>query len=131
VQMHSGTVTAQSDGPGHGSVFTVRLPASCSAAPAPVAESPPIGDQPAGVRKRDVLVVDDNADAAESLAALLEVLGASSRVVHDGTAAIAACQARAPEIIFLDIGMPKMDGYEVARRIRALPGADGIQVVAL
>jgi signal transduction histidine kinase/ActR/RegA family two-component response regulator len=130
VQMHGGTVTAESDGLGRGSVFTVRLPAG-TVGPAPVEEPHSFVGQPAGSDKPEVLVVDDNADAAESLAALLDVLGARSRVVHDGTAAIAACQAKAPEIIFLDIGMPQMDGYEVARRIRALPGAEAIHVVAL
>src|SRR5690606_20435292 len=107
------------------------LPAGVTVAPAPAEEPLPGVAQPSRAEKPEVLVVDDNADAAESLAALLEVLGARSRVVHDGTAAIAACQAKAPEIIFLDPAVAQMDGYEVARRIRALSGAEAIQLVAL
>ncbi len=131
VQMHGGSVSAESDGLGRGSVFTVGLPAGTCAAPPSMEESPALGDQVSGAERPDVLVVDDNTDAAESLAALLEILGARSRVVHEGTAAIAACETQAPQIIFLDIGMPNMDGYEVARRIRALPGAEAIHLVAL
>src|SRR5690606_16035254 len=130
VQMHGGTVAAESAGPGSGSVFTIRLPAG-AAAPPMTATDPATGAHARAVAVPEILVVDDNADAAESLAALLEMLGAHARVTHDGIAAIAACRERLPHVAFLDIGMPSMDGYEVARRIRELPGGADVEVIAL
>ena len=131
VRMHGGSVSAASDGPGSGSSFTIRLPAAEAPATVPPNDRPSAAPPAERTTIPDVLVVDDNVDAAESLAALLQVLGARTRVAHDGVTAIAACRAQAPDIVFLDIGMPKMDGYEAARRIRELPRADGIHVVAL
>jgi CheY-like chemotaxis protein len=125
--MHGGTVTAHSDGPGRGSTFVVRLPLS-TAAPAPASESEPQADNG---RARRVLVVDDNEDAANSLAMLLRLGGHAVRVVHDGQGALAAVEAEMPELIFLDIGLPDLFGYEVARRIRAMPGANGVSLIAL
>jgi CheY-like chemotaxis protein len=77
------------------------------------------------------MVVDDNVDAAETLAALLRLLGAEVRVVHDGAAALEALNAFRPAVVFLDLGMPGMDGYETARRIRARPGASDLLLVAV
>ena len=132
VQMHGGTVTAESPGVGHGSTFTVRLPLAMSARPSVGGE-----DQRSHVTRRDeagqrrILVVDDNVDAADMLAATLELRGHDLRVAHDGEAALAAAKEIAPHVIFLDIGLPGMDGYEVARKLRADPAFEETVVVAL
>jgi CheY-like chemotaxis protein/two-component sensor histidine kinase len=112
-EMHGGTITAKSEGVGLGSEFTVRLAlaaiqAAADAAPRVDAELPP----------RRVLVVDDNRDAADSLGLILKILGAEVRVARDGPEALEALQGYDAEVVLLDIGMPGMDGYEVARRIR-------------
>jgi CheY-like chemotaxis protein len=78
-----------------------------------------------------ILVVDDNRDAADSLGTLLAVLGADVRVEHDGTAALDVFSAYRPKVVFLDVGMPGMDGYEVARRIRQQPASHDVTLVAL
>jgi signal transduction histidine kinase len=118
VEMHQGSVHAASAGVGQGSEFTVLLPL----APPEEAKS---GDADSGLKpsknhssRRHILVVDDNVDAADSMAMLLELQGHEVRVAHDGHAALAAVKTAAPEIIFLDIGMPGMNGYEVARTLR-------------
>jgi PAS domain S-box-containing protein len=131
VHAHDGTVEARSEGPGRGSEFEVRLPLSAAAAQpvsSPRAPEPELRDTSCGHR---VLVVDDNQDAAESLATLLRFRGHDVRVEHSGEAAVAAAETYAPHAIFLDIGMPGIDGYEVARRIRSRPGADGVVLAAL
>jgi PAS domain S-box-containing protein len=130
VQMHGGTVSVASDGPGRGSEFTVRLPlpAADAAAPAGPGQSPPIAEQ-----RLRVLVVDDNVDAADSLRMVLEAhCGHQVRVAYDGEAGLAAAREFRPDVALLDIALPKgLDGYEVARRLRATPGLDGIKLVAL
>ncbi len=80
---------------------------------------------------RRILVVDDNAAAADALAELLSLFGNETRVVHDGQAALKALSAWCPNVILLDIGMPGMDGYEVARRIRQQPSSDAVELIAL
>jgi CheY-like chemotaxis protein/two-component sensor histidine kinase len=116
VELHGGTVTVESPGSGGGSTFTVRLPLAESKEhersifSASTAEAAP---------SRRVLVVDDNADAAESLAALLELSGHATRVANDGDEAVRIAHEFHPDIVFLDIGMPGKDGYEVARELRA------------
>jgi PAS domain S-box-containing protein len=128
VELHDGTVTAESAGVGHGSTFTVRLPlASAAADPAP--QAPATQEQPAAPLR--VLVVDDNVDAAESLAALLDLAGHATRVAHDGDQALLTAHEFRPEIVFLDIGMPGKDGYEVARALRAIPETQQAVLVAL
>jgi PAS domain S-box-containing protein len=113
-EMHGGTLNARSNGPETGSVFTLRLPlAANQAAGAPIAE-PPL----ARLAQTRILVVDDNGDAAESLGMVLRLLGADVRVAHDGHQAIEAFGAYGPAVVLLDIGMPGMDGYEVARTLR-------------
>jgi two-component system CheB/CheR fusion protein len=87
--------------------------------------------QPMPYPRRRVLVVDDNVDVAESLGLLLRLGGHEVRVVHDGLAALEQVQADPPELVFLDIGMPGMDGNEVARRLRQQPGLDGLVLIAL
>jgi CheY-like chemotaxis protein len=86
---------------------------------------------PSVVSSERILVVDDNEDAATSLGALLQVLGADVRVVHDGESALQAFETFRPRVTLLDLGMPGMDGYEVARRIRARPDAEGTALIAL
>ncbi len=113
-EMHGGTLTAHSEGRGRGSEFTLRVPLATTLPEEP-AEPLPVDAVIAGKR---MLVVDDNEDAADTLGVLLEVLGAEVRVVHDGPAALAAFAADEPDVVLLDIGMPGMSGYEVARTIR-------------
>jgi CheY-like chemotaxis protein len=132
VKMHGGAVTAHSDGPGRGSQFVVRLPVATSVNGKPTAAGPAASDDERfRTILRRILVVDDNRDAAESLGVLLEHLGASVTVVHDGPAALAALEAHRPTAVLLDIGMPGMDGYEVARRMRARPGGAALLLIAL
>ncbi len=130
VEMHGGQVEAHSDGPGRGSEFVVRLPALAAEA---VSEAPPPAPAgpPARGPGRRVLVVDDNWDAAESLALLLEVAGHQVRTCPDGRSALEAAEQFRPEAVLLDIGLPGMDGYEVARRMRQLPATRGALLVAL
>ena len=127
VELHGGRVEAQSDGRGKGSVFTVRLPiiaAQSVAASARRVEHPTMPP----IR---ILLVDDNRDAADSLRALLNQVGAEVRVAHDGADALAAFEACRPRMVLLDIGMPGMDGYEVARRLRASSSGAQASLVAL
>ncbi|MGZ8253478.1 MAG: hybrid sensor histidine kinase/response regulator [Burkholderiaceae bacterium] len=130
VELHGGSIHVSSEGSGTGTTFVVRLPLPTdgeTVAPGLAAVSVP--DAPR--KRRRVLVADDDRDAAESLGLLLESIGADVEVVHDGAAAIAAAAARRPEIAMLDIGMPNMDGYEVARRMRQLEGGSPMLLVAL
>jgi signal transduction histidine kinase/ActR/RegA family two-component response regulator len=128
VEMHGGKVEAHSDGPGRGSEFVVRLPLAAAGAPA---EAPAAARAAAVLAPRRVLVVDDNRDSAESLGMLLQLLGADVRIVHDGRAALEAVGTYRPAIVLLDIGMPGMDGHEVARRIRQQPELEEVTLVAL
>jgi signal transduction histidine kinase len=130
VEMHGGTVEAHSPGPRLGSEFVVRLPALPAATPAEVAE-PAAPDHSARGPGRRILVVDDNRDAAESLALLLGVAGHDVRVCYDGPSALQTAPEYHPEAVLLDIGLPGMDGYEVARRLRADPDLAGMLLVAL
>jgi PAS domain S-box-containing protein len=128
VELHGGTVEAKSNGPGKGSEFTVRLPAAADVVPA--AEPPAVAPPAAGAASKRVLVVDDNVDSAESLAMLLKVNGHEVRVAYDGPAALLEAAAFMPEVVLLDIGLPGMSGYEVARKLRELPEAKGALLVA-
>lgn len=128
VEMHGGEVTAESAGPGHGSTFTVRLPAGePEEADPPAAEPEPAGE----ALPRRILVVDDNRDSAEALAMLLEVEGHEVATAFDGQGAIERAREMVPEVVFLDIGLPEMDGYEVARRLRAQAANGDLRLVAL
>jgi CheY-like chemotaxis protein len=115
VQLHGGTIEARSEGAGLGSEFVVRIPRRNVASAAKEDTAAPA---PAPVRNRRVLIADDNRDAAESLAMLLEMHGHTVTVVHDGQQALSAIEASPPDVALLDIGMPHFDGYEVARRVR-------------
>jgi signal transduction histidine kinase/ActR/RegA family two-component response regulator len=127
VAMHGGHVTVASDGPGRGSTFTVDLPALAEPAAAPA----PARADAAAARFCRVLVVDDNVDSAHGLAKLLTLLGHEVRQAHDGAEAIEAAHAFRPEVVLLDIGLPGMDGYEVARRLRSEEGLAGALLVAV
>ena len=127
VEMHGGQVEAHSRGPGQGSEFVVRLPLSTTHSVAHELSEPSTSVLP----NRRVLVVDDNRDAAESLGMLLKLLGVEVRVVNDGPAAIETVSAYRPAVVLLDIGMPGMDGYEVARRIRKKPEGRDVLLIAL
>ncbi len=121
VTLHGGTVEAHSDGVSRGSRFTVRIPATTLPRPLPdSAEERPVSTPDA--RRRQVLIVDDNHDAAESLRVALGVLGYTVEVAHDGPAALEKLSHFSPDIALLDIGLPVMDGYELAQRIRAERG---------
>ena len=138
VEMHGGSVHAWSQGLGKGSLFLVRLPLLLESEPSPpapdhldwprVTENPGPGPVwPAG----KVLIVDDNVDQAVSLAELLEIWGQQVRVAHDGAAGLEAARQFQPDLILLDIGLPGIDGYEVARRLRQDPETREMTLVAL
>lgn len=133
VEMHQGQVTARSEGLGKGSEFVVRLPLAPPVAPGGAPGPAGGGDakQVVAAGQLRILVADDNVDAAETLAALLEVLGHSVRQVHDGEAAVIATSEFDPQLVLLDIGMPKLNGYDTCREIRALPGGAGRALVAV
>jgi PAS domain S-box-containing protein len=130
VELHGGSIAAESRGLGRGSTFTVRLPLAPVVTDAAGIASPPL-DAPIRSSGRRVLVVDDNADGAETLAMLLEISGHETMIAGDGAAALAIIRTQQPEVVFLDIGLPEMDGYEVARRIRADPTTAGMMLVAV
>jgi CheY-like chemotaxis protein len=127
--MHGGTVAARSDGPGHGTELTVRLPL-LAARPGLIAKEAPESTVVI-VDRRRILVVDDNTDAAQSLALLLELAGHDVRVAHDGVETLAVASEFEPEVVLLDLGMPKMDGYETARRLRNESWGQQVMLVAL
>ena len=128
VEMHGGSIQARSAGVDQGSEFTVRLQAREPAPAAPRAEEKAAAPRAAGKR---ILVVDDNQDAATSLGMILKFLGNEVQIVHDGLAAVERASEFRPQTIFLDIGLPGIDGYTACRRIREQPGGDQIQIVAL
>jgi CheY-like chemotaxis protein len=129
VAMHHGTIEAKSDGPGCGSEFLVTLPL-VEAADLEKNSDGGFTEQPT-TRSRRVLVVDDNRDAADSLAILLRFSGVEAHVAHDGSAALEAMRVFHPEIVILDLGMPGMDGYDVARRIRQHRKYKDVVLIAL
>jgi PAS domain S-box-containing protein len=129
VEMHGGSVAAHSAGPGHGSEFVVRLPLLREAAPPAAAEAEQ--QRPCKVPARNVLIVDKNRDAADSLAFLLHLAGQEVRTAYDGPVALDLARARPPDVVLLDIGMPGMDGLEVARRLRRDLGLKQALLVAL
>jgi PAS domain S-box-containing protein len=128
MQLHGGSVTASSEGRGRGSEFVIRLPLA-TGAPLP-SSSDAEADQRIGAG-RNVLVVDDNVDSAQGLALLLDLWGFAPRIAHDGPGALAAAATHQPVAVLLDIGLPGMDGYEVARRLRVMPGFDATPIIAV
>ena len=127
VKLHGGSVQVESEGPGHGSLFCVRLPRVASPGQATDVEA----DAPRRPGTLRILVTDDNADAAESLALLLEAEGHEVATACDGIEALARVKEFEPDVVFLDIGMPVMGGLEAARQIRGLPDGARIRLVAL
>jgi CheY-like chemotaxis protein len=127
VELHDGSIEAKSDGPGRGSEFVVRLPLAY----ARVADrDPSIPLRPEGPGRR-ILLADDNVDFATSLGELLSARGHNVRIAHDGAEALREAEDFRPEVAFVDIGMPKVHGYEVARRMRAAPGTARTLLVAV
>jgi signal transduction histidine kinase len=127
VEMHGGTVEAHSEGPRQGSEFVVRLPVLVSAGSGPHQG----GEDDAGslCSPYRILVVDDNRDGADSLGMMLRLMGHQARTSYDGRAALEAAEEYRPNVILLDIGLPKLNGFEVARRIRETPwGADVVLI---
>jgi len=128
VELHGGTVEARSPGRGLGSELTIRLPA---ATPAEDAAQPDAPRAHVAGRRRRILVVDDNEDAADLLSAVLEQLGNTTRVAHDADSALRLLEEFDAECAVLDIGLPVVDGYELARRLRQRPGMRRLQLIAL
>lgn len=130
VEMHGGSVQACSEGLGRGSTFLVRLPIFApDKAPSPTAVPPRPASSIASPRR--ILIVDDNKDLADSLALLLRRCGHSTYIVGDGEGALAVIPDFKPDVVFLDIGLPGIDGYEVAQRLRIDPHRDAMRLVAL
>ena len=131
VQSHGGSVSAHSDGLGHGSEFVIRLPKAQMIA----------AERRTGLERRQalpvppgtlrILIVDDNEDGAEMLSDLLQAQGYLARVAHDGPAGLRAAALFNPDVAFLDIGLPVMDGYELAARLRELPRLKTLRLIAL
>ena len=135
VERHGGTVSAHSDGPGAGSEFVVRLPRSNAPAGLEATGdrqlSCHIGSQSRPTAALKILVVDDSIDGAEMLAAALTSKGYQTQVAFDGPAALRIASEFRPAVVFLDIGLPVMDGYELAARLRELPELNGVRLFAL
>jgi len=130
VEKHGGRIEARSEGIGKGSEFVVRLPKQAER-PAFTAPASAGWSGISEIRGWRVLVVDDSRDSADSLGILLRHLGAETQVVYDGLSAVEALRGFRPTVVFLDIAMPGMDGYETARRLRAVPEGRELALVAL
>jgi CheY-like chemotaxis protein len=128
IELHRGRIEARSAGRGQGTEFLIHLPTT-AAAEAERARAPE-GHWDLSVTRR-VLIADDNHDAAVSLSMLLQSLGHETRVAHDGIEALAEAELFHPEVVLLDIGMPRLNGYETARRIRSRAWAANTQIVAV
>ena len=127
VELHGGSVSARSEGVGRGSEFVVRLPLTFEAPPRRVE----LGDHEPTSRTHRILVVDDNRDSADSLVMLLQLSGHEMLVAYDGEQAVDVAHAHRPEMILLDIGLPKLNGFDVCRRIREEPWGKDVTVIAL
>jgi CheY-like chemotaxis protein len=125
VELHGGSVSAHSRGAGSGSEFVVDLPLA-----APPAARPPAHGSPRAP-PRLVLIIEDNEDAAETLAQVLAIEGHRTRIAHDGTSGIALALELKPDVVLCDLGLPDLDGYEVARTLRSNGGLPRTRLVAL
>jgi PAS domain S-box-containing protein len=130
VEMHGGTVEAVSAGSGQGSTFIVRLPV-LKDRKAPSPETPAEGLPDSSGRERRILVVDDNRDSAASMAIMLQMLGNEVHIAHDGLEAVELAEKFRPQVVLMDIGMPRLNGYEATRRIREQPWGGDMAIVAL
>jgi CheY-like chemotaxis protein len=128
-EMHGGAVEVTSEGPGKGSEFTVRIPVLKEVRPGSAGQA--TGPGAVAGAKRRILVVDDNRDAAESLGMMLKLMGNDVRTAHDGLTAVEVADSYRPEMILLDIGLPKLNGYDACRRIREQAWSKGLVIVAL
>lgn len=126
--MHDGTVSAQSEGSGKGSTFIVRLPLVSAGARS--AEPTSTAIQPS-VAPRRILIVDDNQDAADSLTVLLQYQGHEVVTAYNGEEGLKCARTLRPHLVFLDLGMPRMDGIEAAQQLRSLPGGERMMLIAL
>ena len=129
-EMHGGTVTAESEGPGRGARFTVRLPVMAPQISGLSNQKRESATIPS-IEPQRILVADDNHDAAEALSLQLQLAGHHVRTAHDGIEALAVAKTFDPDIVLLDLGMPKMDGYEAARQLRLGPGGHRVRLIAL
>jgi PAS domain S-box-containing protein len=128
-EMHAGTISVQSEGPGQGTEVIVRLPVA--ALQPDRTKQPSVSQKPTSLPQRRVLVVDDNEDSAASMGMLLNFLGTDVQVAHDGPTALAIIESYRPDVVLLDIGMPGMDGFEVARQVRQRVDFNNIMLIAL
>jgi CheY-like chemotaxis protein/two-component sensor histidine kinase len=126
-EMHGGSIEARSAGEGQGSEFIVRLPVLSK--PSVAAQPKPAASEPSPERR--ILIVDDNVDAADSLAMLLEITGNKTYMAHDGVEAVEAIEEHRPEVVLLDIGLPRLTGHEVCRQVRQQPWGKDIMMIAL
>jgi signal transduction histidine kinase len=131
VERHGGSVSAASAGHGAGSQFTIRLPRADGVAPVLPVDRQAGAGSAGGAEVLDIVIVDDNADAADTLSLFLSTVGHQLRVAYDGHSALDLAAAAAPRVLLLDIGLPDMDGYELARRLRAMPQAAHATLIAL
>jgi signal transduction histidine kinase/ActR/RegA family two-component response regulator len=131
VELHGGTVSARSEGRGRGSEFLVRLPILVATAGRPGCQRTSMEEEATPLSTRRILIVDDNRDAADTLAALLQLDGVEAVIARDGLEGVKKATAFLPDVILLDIGLPEMDGYEVCRRIRETQRGRSVVVLAL
>jgi len=127
VEMHGGSIEAKSEGEGKGSEFVVHLPILKNAPHV----SPKVPIETEGQPTRRIVIVDDNRDSADSLATLLQITGNETYLAHDGIEAIEVIEKHRPEVVLLDIGLPKLNGHEVCRRVRRQPWGKDIVMIAL
>jgi CheY-like chemotaxis protein len=130
VEMHGGTVQAASAGPGQGSEFVLRLPTVSRPATNGQSSNEAPGIPHEAIRRR-VLIIDDNRDSTETLAMLMRIWHHEVQTAHDGPSALAAAQAFRPDVVFLDIGLPGMNGFELAKRLRRLADLPPMLLIAL
>ncbi len=130
VEMHGGTVSAESGSDGKGSTFTVRLPALGILPQVPTGRPTDLDSLAPGPKRR-ILVVDDNKDSARSMARVLKLRGNEARTAHDGIEAVGAAEEFRPEVILMDVGMPRLNGFDATRRIRQQPWGRSVAIIAL
>jgi CheY-like chemotaxis protein len=129
VEMHGGTIQARSEGVDKGSEFIVRLPIVVEA---PKTRRTPLDNEPVRMGSElRILVVEDNLDAAESLAVVLRLMGHNVCVAYDGEEAIGVAEGFRPQVTLCDVGLPKLNGYEVARALRGQPGGESMLLIAV
>lgn len=129
VEMHGGSIEARSDGPGQGSEFDVRLPVVAEASGPHAADAP--GERAIPRSSARILIVDDNKDGADSLAMMLRIMGNDTRTAYDGQEGVALAEQFRPDVVLLDIGLPKLNGYEACRRIREQDWSKGMVIIAM